>query len=79
MRFDIVLVLPLQGQFAPCIAKAVGHLLVQQFIAQASVEVFDEGVLLRLAQVDVMPINMVVAGLFQGRPVCELDPATPSE
>ncbi len=72
MRPDLVVVVSPKGQLAPCIVQAVEHLLVQEFVAQAAVEAFDEGVLLGLARVDIMPVDIVVVRPFQDRPTGEL-------
>lgn len=44
-----------QGQPPPRIARAIEELLVQQIVSQAAGETFDEGILLGLARIDVVP------------------------
>jgi hypothetical protein len=53
VRPDIVVIVSPKGQLAPGIVQAVEHFLVQEFSAKAAVEGLDEGILLRLARVDV--------------------------
>lgn len=79
MRPDIVVIVSPKGQLAPCIVQAVEHSLVQELVAQAAVEAFDDGILLRLSRVDVMPLDIVVVCPFQDRPAGELGAVTPSE
>ena len=64
MRPDTVVVVRQERQLAPCVVQAVKQLLVQEFIAQAFVEVLDERALLGLAAVEVMPLDVVLVGPF---------------
>lgn len=73
---DVVVVVP-EGELPPRIVQSVEDLLIQQFIAQATVERLDEGVLLRLARIDVMPWNGILVGPSQDGPAGELGPASP--
>ena len=72
MRSDVVVIVPPEGQLSPRIFQAVEHLLVQQLVPKASVERFDEGVLLGLARVDVVPVHAVFVRPFQDRSAGEL-------
>lgn len=62
---DVVVVVSPQGQLAAGIGQAVEDLLIQAFVAQATIEGLDEAVLLRLARIDVMPFDAVFVGPFQ--------------
>jgi hypothetical protein len=55
VRADVVVVVPPERQHPTSRADALEDLLVQKFIAQAPVERLDEGVLLWLTRLDVMP------------------------
>ena len=55
MRPDVVVVIAPDGQILTRIRGAVEDLLVQAFVAQASVEAFDQAILLRFTGVDVVP------------------------
>jgi hypothetical protein len=65
MRPDGVVVVPPEGQLPAGICQAVEDLLVEAFVAQAAVEAFDEGVLLRLSGIDVVPLDTVFLRPFQ--------------
>lgn len=71
MRSDGVVVVAPTG-----ILKGVEDLLVQQFITQAAVEAFDEGVLLWLARVDVVPGDAALLCPLQDGPELLPDPWT---
>ncbi len=62
---DIVVVVAPKGQRSAGIGQAVEDLLVEAFVAQASVEALDVAILLRLSGVDVVPLDAVVVGTFQ--------------
>ena len=68
MRPDIVVVVAPNGQLAPGLSQAVEQLFIQELVAQRPVERFDERVLLRLAGIDVVPLDPVFAGSLQDRP-----------
>lgn len=72
MRPDGVVVVAPKGDLAASIVQGVEDFLVQQFIAQAAVEAFDEGTLLPLAGVDVVPGDVVLLGPLQDGPAGEL-------
>lgn len=74
MRSDVIVIVSPERQFAAGIIEGVEDLLIQQLVSQAAVEALDEAILLRLAGIDVMPINVVIAGPFQDRPAGELRP-----
>jgi len=65
MRPDVVVVVAPKGQRSTGICQAVEDLLVQAFVAQAAVEALNEGVLLRLAGGDVMPLDAIILRPFQ--------------
>ena len=71
---DRVVVIAPEGQLSACILQAVEDLLVQQLVPQAAVEALDEGVLLRLARIDVVPGHPVLVSPFQNGPAGELCP-----
>jgi hypothetical protein len=68
---DRVVIVAPQGQLAPCIVQAVEYFLVQELVAQAPVEALDEGVLLRISGVDVVPRHLVFIGPFQMQGMAE--------
>lgn len=72
MRPDIVVIVAPEGQRSAGIGQAVEDLFVETFVAQASVEGLNVAVLLRLAGVDVMPLDLVLVCLFQDRFAREL-------
>jgi len=76
---DGVVVVAPEGQLPSRIVQSVEDLLVQQLIAQATIERLDEDVLLRLARVDVMPWNGVLVGPSQNGPTGELGPVARRE
>ena len=57
MRSDRVVVDLPSGQSDPCMSKRAEEGLVQQLVAQPAVKTFDEGILLRLAGSDVVPVD----------------------
>ena len=72
MRPDVVVVVAPRRQLAPGISQAVEQFLIEEFIAQAAVERFDKRVLLRLARVDVVPLDLVLTRPPQDRLAGEL-------
>lgn len=62
----IVIVAP-EGDLAAGIVQCVGDLLVQQFIAQDTVEGIDKGVLLWFDGIDVVSGDVALPGPFQDR------------
>ena len=68
----VVVVVAPEREFAPSGIDAVQHVLVQHLIAQAAVERLDEGVLLRLARIDVVPFGIAVVRPFQDSAAGEL-------
>ena len=79
MLSDVVVIVSPESQLPPRIIQTVEDLLVEQLVAQAAVEAFDEGILLRFARIDIIPINIVIAGPLQDRTTGELGSVTPSE
>ena len=71
---DVVVVVAPEGQFAAGISQAVEDFLVQAFVAQAAVEAFDVAILLRLAGIDVVPLDTVLVCPLQDRLAGELGP-----
>ena len=67
MRPDEVVVVSPERQLATGLGEAVEDFLVEAFVAQASIEAFVEGVLLRPSGVGIMPLDAVVLGPFQDR------------
>ena len=65
---DIVVIITPDGQFSAGVGQAVEQFLVEKLIAQRAVEGLDEPVLLRLARVDVVPFDLILARPFQDRP-----------
>jgi hypothetical protein len=72
MRPDIVVSVAPESQLSAGIGQAVEDLLVEAFIAQAAIEALDAAILLRLARVDVMPLDLVVVRPLQDRLAGEL-------
>ena len=72
MRPDSVVIVSPKRQLPAGVGQGIEYLLVQQFVAQAAVERLDEGVLLRLARVDVMPGHPVLVGPLQDGAAGEL-------
>ena len=72
MRPDVVVIVSLQGQLAAGIGQAGEDLFVQAFVAPTAVEQLDVAVPLRLARVDVLPLDAVVVGTIQDRLAGEL-------
>ena len=64
---DVVVVIAPEGQLAAGIGQAVEDLLVQAFVAQAAVEALDVAILLRLARINVVPLDLVVVRPLQDR------------
>ena len=76
---DRIVVVAPEGQLTPRIFQGVEYFLVQELVAQAPVESLDEGVLLGLAGIDVVPGDLGLIGLFQDSPTGELCPVAPRE
>ena len=74
MRPDVVVVVAPDSQLASGIGEAVEQLLIEQLVAQRSVERFNERILLRLARVDVVPLYPVLARSLQDCPARKLRP-----
>jgi hypothetical protein len=72
VRPDRIVVVAPEGQLTPSVIQAVEDLLVQKFVPEATVEAFDEGILLGLARVDVVPRHAILVGPFQDGPTGEL-------
>lgn len=72
MRPDRIVVVAPEGQLTPSVIQAVEDLLVQKFVPEAAVEAFDEGILLGLARVDLVPRHAILVGPFQDGPTGEL-------
>ena len=53
-----------EGKLAAFVIQAVEQFFVQQLVPRAANEAFDKTILLRLAGVDVVPINVVNASPF---------------
>ena len=62
MRFDVDVVVSPDGQLATGVISRVEDLLIQQLVSQAAVERLNECILLWLAGIELMPINVVIAG-----------------
>jgi hypothetical protein len=62
---DVIVVVAPKSQFASGIGQAVEDLLIQAFVAQAAVETLDKAILLRLARIDVVPLDTVLVGPFR--------------
>ena len=71
---DVVVIVSPEGQLPAGIVEAVENLLVQQIVAQAAIEWLDEGILLGLPRIELMPVHVVVVAPFQDRPAGELCP-----
>lgn len=67
MQPDIVVIVAPEGQQAAGIGQTVEDLLVEAFVAQASVERLDVAVLLRFTGIDVVPFDIILVGAFQDR------------
>jgi len=65
---DVVVVIAPQGQFSAGVIQCIEEFLVQELVAQAAIERLDEGILLGLAWVDVMPIDVIVVRPFEDGP-----------
>ena len=74
VRPDSVVVVAPEGDLSARVIQGVEDFLVQQLVAQAAVEAFDEGILLRLAGIDVVPGNVVLIGPLQDGPTGERRP-----
>ena len=68
----MVIVMAPARQHLAGMSEAVEHLLIEAFIAQFSIEAFNEAVLLRLARRDVVPGDAGLVLPFQGRPANRL-------
>ena len=71
---DVVVIVSPEGQLPAGIVEAVENLLVQQIVAQAAIEWLDEGILLGLPRIELMPVHVVVVAPFQDRPAGKLCP-----
>jgi len=60
-----------QGRFPAGVIESIEQLLVQKLVTQAVIERFDEGILPRLARIDVMPVDVIVVRPFEDRPAGE--------
>ena len=67
MRPDMVVILAPFSQHCPGLCKRREQGFVQQFVAQSSVEAFDEGILGRFAGSDVVPFHASVLGPARDR------------
>lgn len=65
MRPDVVVVVTPERQRSAGVGEGVEYLLVEAFIPQTAVERLDVAVLLRLAGIDVVPLDLVVVCPFQ--------------
>jgi hypothetical protein len=74
VRPDGVVVISPKGQLSSRIIEVFEYLLIQELVAQTAVERLDEGILLRIPRVDVMPRHIVLVGPSQDGPACELRP-----
>ncbi len=72
MRTDVVVVVPPEGERGSRVSQAGEDLLVQEFIPQAAVEALDEGVLGRLAGLDIVPRDAAIALPAEHRPTGQL-------
>ena len=79
MQPDVVVIVAPEGQRSAGVGQAVEDFLVEAFVAQAAVVGLDVTILLRLAGIDVMPLDLVVVCPFQDRFADELRSVTPSE
>jgi hypothetical protein len=64
---DLVVVQPPALKQAPRVSEILEDLLVQELVPQPADEALDEGVLLRLARRDVMPVEPGAVGPRQDR------------
>jgi hypothetical protein len=71
MRSDGVVVVAPERQVTAGVFQGIEDLLVQKFVAQAAVKALDEGFLLRLALINVVPRDPVFVGTFQDGPTGE--------
>ena len=65
MRPDIVVVVTPESELATGIGQAVKDLFVEAFVAQAAVEALDKAILLRLAGINVVPLDTIFGCPFQ--------------
>ena len=79
MGSDVVVVAAPELQFSSGVISRIEDLLIQYLVSQASIEAFDEAILLGFAGIDIMPIHAVIASPLQDRATCELCAVTPSE
>lgn len=61
---DVVVIVSPERRLPAGIVEAVEHLLVQQVVAQAAIEWLDEGILLWLLRIELMPVHVVVVAPF---------------
>lgn len=74
MRPDGVVIVAPERQLATGVVQGIEDLLVQKLVTQAAVEALDEGVLLGLAWIDVVPGDGVLVGPPQDGSTGELGP-----
>lgn len=74
MRPDGVVIVAPERQLPAGVVQGIEDLLVQKLVAQAAVERLDEGVLLWLAWIDVVPRDGVLIGPPQDGSTGELGP-----
>ena len=67
MRPEVVVVVPPGFQFLTGMSEAGEDRLVQELVAQASIEALDEPVLVGLARCDVVPLNVALLRPAQDR------------
>ena len=79
MRPDVVVVVSPECQLTTGVIQRIEDLLIQQFVAHAAVEAFNEAILHRLARRDVVPVDLAVLLPFQDGVESQLRPITPSE
>ena len=66
MRSDGVVIVAPERQVPAGVVQCIEDLLVQECVAQAAIEAFDEGALPGLGRVDVMPGRIVLVSLRRG-------------
>ena len=72
MRPDGIVIVAPDRQLPAGVLQGVEDLLIQKLVAEAAVERLDEGVLLRLARVDIMPRHPILVGPLQDGAAGEL-------
>ena len=70
---EVVVVVPPGFQFLAGVGKAGGDRLVQELIAQARIEAFDEPVLVGLPRRDLVPLDIAFLRPAQDRHTGQLD------